>query len=40
MKTDDGKAVFLELLDSADVLLENFRPGVLARLGFPWEELK
>ncbi len=40
MKTEEGKAVFRELLDSADVLLENFRPGVMARLGFPWEELK
>jgi crotonobetainyl-CoA:carnitine CoA-transferase CaiB-like acyl-CoA transferase len=32
--------VFRRLLETADVLLENFRPGVLARLGFGWEELR
>ncbi len=39
LKTEAGRAVLHELLASADVLMENFRPGVLARLGFPWEEL-
>ncbi|WP_443208632.1 CaiB/BaiF CoA transferase family protein [Rhodococcus rhodochrous] len=39
LKTEGGKKVFEQLLADADVLLENFRPGVLARLGFDWERL-
>jgi crotonobetainyl-CoA:carnitine CoA-transferase CaiB-like acyl-CoA transferase len=39
-KTEGGTEVFRRLLASADVLLENFRPGVLARLGFGWEALR
>ena len=34
LKSDDGKDVLAELVRRADVLLENFRPGVLDRLGF------
>jgi crotonobetainyl-CoA:carnitine CoA-transferase CaiB-like acyl-CoA transferase len=34
LKDDGDKAVLSELLRRADVLLENFRPGTLARLGF------
>lgn len=40
LKSDEGGAVLTKLLESADVLIENFRPGVLARLGFPWERLQ
>lgn len=40
LKRDDGKAAFKKLVEDADVLVENFRPGVLARLGFPWSELR
>jgi len=32
-----GRALFERLLARADVLVENFRPGVLERLGFGWE---
>ncbi|MDE3020792.1 MAG: formyl-CoA transferase [Pseudomonadota bacterium] len=39
MKNADGKEVFSRLVKSCDVLLENFGPGVLNRLGFPWEKL-
>ncbi len=39
LKDPDGKERFCQLLSDADVLLENFRPGVLARLGFSWERL-
>lgn len=35
-----GKEVFSRLLEGADVLVENFRPGVLARLGFSYEEIR
>jgi CoA:oxalate CoA-transferase len=34
-----GRDVFERLLGRADVLVENFRPGVLARLGYGWETL-
>jgi crotonobetainyl-CoA:carnitine CoA-transferase CaiB-like acyl-CoA transferase len=34
LKDGEDKAVLTELLRRADVLLENFRPGTLARLGF------
>ncbi|QNN53848.1 CaiB/BaiF CoA transferase family protein [Nocardioides mesophilus] len=40
LKSDGGREVFRRLLGIADVLLENFRPGVLARLGFAAEQLR
>jgi len=39
MKLEEGKAIFRKLLSTADVVIENFRPGVLARLGFSYEEM-
>lgn len=39
LKDEDGKAIFRKLLEKADILVENFRPGVVARLGFPWEQI-
>jgi len=39
MKSPDGKAVFTELLKKCDVVMENFGPGVLDRLGFTWEKI-
>ncbi|MBL7493523.1 CoA transferase [Frankia sp. AgB1.9] len=35
LKSGDGRRTLTELLRRADVLIENYRPGVLARLGFP-----
>ncbi len=35
----EGRAVLARLIDGADVLVENYRPGVLAALGFPPAEL-
>jgi crotonobetainyl-CoA:carnitine CoA-transferase CaiB-like acyl-CoA transferase len=40
LKHPDGKALFLRLIEQADVLVENFRPGVLERLGLGWTVLK
>lgn len=40
LKHASGREVFTRLLGEADVLLENFRPGVLDKLGFGWERLR
>jgi crotonobetainyl-CoA:carnitine CoA-transferase CaiB-like acyl-CoA transferase len=40
LKSAGGKEVFGKLVEGADVLLENFRPGVLERLGFGWDRLR
>jgi formyl-CoA transferase len=39
MKSAEGKQVFSELLKQCDVVMENFGPGVLDRLGFSWEKV-
>jgi crotonobetainyl-CoA:carnitine CoA-transferase CaiB-like acyl-CoA transferase len=39
LKSDDGRATLTELVRRADVLLENFRTGVLDRLGFSAQRL-
>jgi crotonobetainyl-CoA:carnitine CoA-transferase CaiB-like acyl-CoA transferase len=39
LKSEAGKAVLLALADRADVLIENFRAGVMDRLGFSYEVL-
>ncbi|MER5671900.1 CaiB/BaiF CoA transferase family protein [Pseudonocardia alni] len=39
LKSDDGRAVLRDLVVRADVLVENFRVGVLDRLGFGTDEL-
>jgi len=40
LKSDDGKEAFRRLVETADVLVENFRPGVMARLGVGYDDLK
>jgi crotonobetainyl-CoA:carnitine CoA-transferase CaiB-like acyl-CoA transferase len=40
LKSDDGRAVLTALVKRADVLIENFRPGVLDRLGFGVQRLQ
>jgi crotonobetainyl-CoA:carnitine CoA-transferase CaiB-like acyl-CoA transferase len=40
LKHPDAKAVVERLLTSADVVMENFRPGVMERLGFGYERIK
>ncbi|WP_051477185.1 CoA transferase [Arthrobacter sp. Br18] len=39
LKSDDGQGVLRDLLRRADVVVENFRPGVLDRLGFSTEAM-
>ena len=40
LKSAEGKKVFMELLSRSDVLVENYRPGTLERMGLGWEDLK
>jgi crotonobetainyl-CoA:carnitine CoA-transferase CaiB-like acyl-CoA transferase len=40
MKDPRGKAIICELARRSDVLLENFKPGTLAKLGLDWEDLR
>lgn len=39
MKSAEGKTVFVDLLKKCDIMMENFGPGVLERLGFTWEKI-
>lgn len=40
LKTEGGKAALAELVQTADVFVEGFRPGVIARLGFGWPAVR
>ncbi|MFP4667165.1 MAG: CaiB/BaiF CoA transferase family protein [Desulfosalsimonas sp.] len=39
LKSDEGKDIFFRLAESADVVLEGFRPGVTARLGVDYQSV-
>jgi len=39
LKKPEGKEVLTKMIQSYDVLVENFGPGVLDRLGFSWEHI-
>jgi CoA:oxalate CoA-transferase len=39
LKSTDGRDIFERLLDKADALVENFRPGTLEKLGYGWDTL-
>ncbi len=39
LKDPKGKEILWKLIEGADVLIENFRPGVFKKLGFTWEEM-
>ena len=40
LRSDKGRAVLNRLVEQADVVVENFRPGVKDRLGFDYESLR
>jgi alpha-methylacyl-CoA racemase len=40
LKAPDGRAAFLRLAAKAQVLIESFRPGVAARMGIGWDEVR
>ncbi len=39
LKTEEGKQIFFQLLEKADVVLEGFRPGVVDRLGVDYKSV-
>lgn len=39
-KSERGKEIFTELVKQSDVMVENFAPGALDRMGFSWERLQ
>lgn len=40
LKDARGRQLLAQLLGDADIVIENFRPGVFAKLGFSWETLQ
>jgi len=40
LRTPRGKEVFAALVPTADVVLENFRPGTMAKMGFGYDQLR
>lgn len=40
LKKAEGKATFLDMVRKADIVIENFRPGTMARLGLGYEVLR
>ena len=40
MRTAEGKDIFTDLARKSDIVLENFRPGTMAAMGFGYEQLK
>jgi formyl-CoA transferase len=39
-KTASGKRIFSKLIEKCDVMVENFAPGAIDRMGFPWETIQ
>jgi formyl-CoA transferase len=39
-KSDKGKEIFTRLIEECDVMVENFAPGALDRMGFSWERIQ
>ena len=39
-KTEIGNKIFARLIEECDVMVENFAPGAIDRMGFPWEKIQ
>ncbi len=39
-KSDQGKAIFTKFIEVCDVMVENFAPGAMDRMGFTWERIQ
>ena len=39
-KTEAGNKIFAKLIEECDVMVENFAPGAIDRMGFPWEKIQ
>src|SRR5881409_2824558 len=39
-KTPEGKRILTKLIEMCDVMVENFAPGAMDRMGFPWEKIQ
>ena len=39
-KTKTGNKIFAKLIEECDVMVENFSPGAIERMGFPWEKIQ
>jgi formyl-CoA transferase len=39
-KTEQGAKIFTKLIEECDVMVENFAPGAIDRMGFPWEKIQ
>lgn len=40
MKSERGKEIFTDLVKNSDILVENFAPGAIDRMGFTWDRLQ
>ncbi len=40
LKSEAAKKVLTDLIEASDIVVENFRPGVMAKMGFPYETLR
>lgn len=40
LKSEEGKQIFRDLVKKSDIVIENFRPGVMDKLGLGYEDLK
>src|SRR5690349_1707651 len=39
-KTEAGARIFRRLIETCDVMVENFGPGAIDRMGFPWKKIQ
>jgi len=39
-KTEAGNKIFAKLIEKCDVMVENYAPGAIDRMGFPWKRIQ